>query len=307
MKYSEAIDAFFRAPPPDAPAPRTDADPTPSRRLRDAIEPIAMVSVWSPEAHDRYGALGLDFLAGYVFSRAAPLGIAPTPVVVGAFGVFSPAVVGSAYETGLTTCSHAEILAAREEGTIAAFHRLLGEPDRDVELVVSAMRRGLERAEPTGRALYAGHSALDWPGDAWGRLWLATTLLREYRGDGHLAACVAAGLDAVAMNLLTEAHVGLQDRSYTASRGWTEAEIAASVDGLADRGLVDRHGVITDRGRTLRDAIEAATEESVAGVVDEIGGEIGGLDAVAERCALWSEAIIAAGVFPPDPFKRAAG
>ena len=307
MEYSEAVDIFFRHPPTEAPGPRTDADPTPSRRLRDAIEPIAMVSVWAPEAHERYGALGLDFLSGYVFGRAAPLGIAPTPVVVGAFGVFSPAVVGSAYETGLASCSHAEVLAAREEGTVAGLHRLLGAPDRDVELVVAAIRRGLERAEPTGRALYAGHSALDWPGDAWGRLWLATTLLREYRGDGHLAACVAAGLDAVAMNLLTEAHVGLTDRSYTASRGWTEAEIGASVERLTDRGVLDAHGAITDAGRTLRDAVEAATEESVATVVDEIGGEIGGLGAVADRCASWSETIIAGGAFPPDPFKRAAG
>lgn len=306
MRYSEALDVFFRDASGGA-TPRTATDATPSRRLRDAIEPLAMLSVWSPEAHERYEPLGLDFLSGYVFGRAAPLGVVPTPVVVGAFGVFAPAVVGSAYETGMASCSHADVLAARSDGAIAAYHRILGAPDREVELVVSALRRGLERAEPTGRALFAGHSALDWPGDAWGRLWHATTLLREYRGDGHLAGCVSAGLDAVGMNLLTEAHVGLADRSYTASRGWTEAEIEASATHLADRGLLDWDGVPTGPGRMVRDAIESATEESISTVVDEIGGEIGGLDAVIARCAGWSDAVVAAGAFPPDPFKRAAG
>lgn len=311
MDYAEALDAFFRSPPEGTPPPRTQADRTPARRLRDAIEPLAMVSVWSAEAQARYADLGLDFLSGYVFSRAAPLGVAPVELVVASFGVFSPGVVGSAYETGLASCSHAEVLAARVAGTVEAFHRLLGPPPPEVEQVVAALRRGLERAEPTARPLFAGQSALDWPGDAWGRLWHATTLLREYRGDGHLAACVAAGLDPVAMNLLTELHVGITDRSYTATRGWSEAEIDGAVERLARRGVVDGSGALTARGRALRDGIEAATDTAVDDVVLEIGGEIGGesggLDAVTEQCERWADAVVEAGSFPPDPYKRAAG
>jgi hypothetical protein len=307
MEYAEAVEAFFRAPPDDTPPPRTAADRSPARRLRDAIEPIAMVSVWAIEPQGRYAALGLDFLSGYVYGRAAPLGIAPPQLVVAAFGVFSPGVVESAYETGLSSCSHAEVLAAREQGTVEAFGRLLGPAPSECEQVVAALRHGLDQAEPAGRPLFAGETARDWPADPWGRLWHAATLLREYRGDGHLAACVAAGLDPVAMNLLTELHVGITDRSYTATRGWSEAEIETAVQRLARRGVVDARGAITERGRILRDGIEDATDAAVDGVVTEIGGEIGGLDAVIEHCERWATAIVEAGSFPPDPYKRAAG
>ena len=304
MDYDDAVAAFFQVPPEGTPLPRTEEHPTPARRLRDAIEAVAMVSVWSPEVNAAYVRLGLDFLSGYVYGRAAPLGVVPPEVVVATFGVFSPAVVGSAYGTGLATCSHAEVLAAREEGTVAAFHRILGDPGPTVEEVVGAIREGLSRADLLGRPLFAGLRALDWPGDVWGRLWHAACLLREYRGDAHLAACVAAGLDPVGANLLTEAHVGLTDRSYTASRGWTPAEVEDAVARLADRRLVEADGTVTERGRGLRDDIEADTELALDPVLEGIGD---GLDVVIGRCTAWSTAITEAGSFPPDPFKRAAG
>ena len=43
-----------------------------------------------------------------------------------------------------------------------------------------------------GRPLYAGHAELDWPDTPYAQLWHAITLLREYRGDGHIAALVDA-------------------------------------------------------------------------------------------------------------------
>ena len=45
-------------------------------------------------------------------------------------------------------------------------------------------------ADPTGRPMFAGLSRLPWPDHQLGQLWHAATQLREYRGDGHLAACV---------------------------------------------------------------------------------------------------------------------
>lgn len=309
MEYDEAVAAFFRSPPEGTPAPRTDADATPARRLRDAVEAVAMVSVWSPETNAAYTRLGLDFLSGYVFGRAAPLGIAPASVVVAAFGVFAPGIVASSYEAGLASCSHAEILAAREEGTVAALHRMLGAPGAEVEEVVGAMRDGLARTDLMGRPLFAGLRAMDWPGDVWGRLWHGACLLREYRGDAHLAACVAAGLGPVGANLLTEAHVGLvadgrPDRSYTASRGWTPEEVDDAAARLTDLGLLDAHGALTERGRSRRDEIEEDTEVALDPVLEGIGEALG---TVVDRCTAWSAAITEAGAFPPDPFKRAAG
>ena len=309
MRYADAVDAFFRSPPAGTPAPTTEADRTPARALRDAIEPIAMVSVWGAEAHAAYEELGLDFLSGYVFGRAAPLGVVPTEVVVATFGVFAPAVVGPAYEAGTAACSPAAVLTAREEGTVAAFARVLGPPGPEVDEVVRALRDGLAAADVMGRPLFAGLRAMNWPADGWGRLWHAACLLREYRGDAHLAACVAAGLGPVAANLLTEAHVGLlvdgrPDRSYTASRGWTPAEVDDAVARLGDRGLVDADGRVAPRGRGLRTEVEVATEAALDPVLEGIGDA---LDTVVARGAAWSVALTDGGAFPPDPFKRAAG
>lgn len=302
LTYEQAVAAFFAEPPGGT--PRTDLDPTPSRRLREAIEPIAMVSVWSPEVNERHTKAGLDFLTGYIVGRAAPLGLVPTDLVVSAFGVFSPGVIASAYETGLATTTHAEVLAALEEGTVAALHRLLGSPGREVEEVVAVLRAGLDRADLLGRPLFSGLHARDWPPDAWARLWHAATLLREYRGDSHLAACVAAGLGPIGANLLTEAHVGLTDRSYTASRGWRTEEIDQAVLRLVAQGVLDRDGAITDRGRALRDEIENATERALEPVMAGIGGH---LDLAVDWCRQWASRIVEGGSFPPDPFKRAAG
>jgi hypothetical protein len=44
-----------------------------------------------------------------------------------------------------------------------------------------------------GRPLHAGHAELPWPDSPLAALWHAITLLREYRGDGHIIALVANG------------------------------------------------------------------------------------------------------------------
>ena len=48
-----------------------------------------------------------------------------------------------------------------------------------------------------GRPLYAGWASLDWPTEPHLRFWHALTLLREYRGDGHIAALQTAGLNGL--------------------------------------------------------------------------------------------------------------
>lgn len=282
----------------------TSVLPTPARRLRDAIEPIAMVHVHSEEARQQYEAIGLERFQGYVLGRAASLGVPPPPVVVATFGAFSPELLVSVYEAGLATASMADVLAAKEAGATRALHRVLGEPGREVEEVTAALRAGAEAVEPLGKPLFAGHRAIDWPADAWGRLWHATILLRELRGDAHVAALVAASVGALASNLLTEAHVGLSTRDYTRTRSWTEAEIQAAVDDLVDQRLLAADGSLTERGAVLRAEIENETEAALDPALEAIGHT---LDTVVERCEGWSAAIIEAGAFPDDPYKRAAG
>ena len=282
-------------------------DATPARRLRDAIEPVAMVHVHSAEAREQYEALGLDRFGGYVLGRAGTLGLPPASLVVAAFGVFEPDMLTGVYESALTSATVPEALAAKQAGAVRCLHRVLGDPGRDVEEVVTVLRGGLGRAPLLGKPLFAGHRALDWPGDAWGRLWHASNLLREFRGDTHLAALVSAGIGPVEANLLTEAHIGITTRAYTRTRSWAEADIATALDDLVDRRLLVLEGdtaVLTERGAGVRREIENITEAALDPVLE---GMEHGLDRVVESCTAWSRALRDAGAFPDDDGKLRAG
>jgi hypothetical protein len=114
---------------------------------------------------------------------------------------------------------------------------------------------------------------------------------------------VARGLDPVAMNVLTELWVGMPLGSYSATRGWSGSRIAAAAAAMEDAGLVES-GLLTAAGRRFRDDIEAATDSLQAPVVAELGDA---LDDVVALLDDWSARCVAAGAFPPDVFKRAAG
>jgi hypothetical protein len=127
--------------------------------------------------------------------------------------------------------------------------------------------------------------------------------VREHRGDSHVAVANAAGLGPVEMNVLTECWIGMPLLSYTATRGWSEAAMSAAVDGLEARGWL-RDGALTDAGRAARADIEDRTDATEQAIVATLGSR---LDEVCARLDGWSERCIAAGAFPADILKRAAG
>jgi hypothetical protein len=302
MDYAEAKAAFFQPRPTDAPPPGSSAWRSPARQLRDAIEPIATVCFWSEVAYDKYAALGLDFLTGYVWSRASVLGEPEAAVVAAAFGVFEPGVVAALYDTARKACGLAEIRAAKEAGAVESLHHVLGEPDGLAD-AVEQLRRGVAAADPIGRPMHAGLTALPWPADPLGQLWHACATLREHRGDGHAAVYVAAGLTGLEANLLTELTVGWDPLAYTATRGWSAEAMQAGLAALRSRGLV-ADGALTDAGRRLRDDLETGTDRVVQPVVDAIGAD---LPTLTDLLAGWSQKITDHGWFPPDPYKRASG
>lgn len=302
MDYQTALDALFQPAPEGSPAPRTDARAAPARRLRDAIEPLAMADLWGRHGYDRFAALGLDFLTGYVWGRAAALGEPPATLVAATFAVFEPVLIAGLYESAVTTCSRADVLSAREAASIDTLRDALGSPT-GVGDVVARLRRGLAAADPTGRPLYAGLTSLPWPDEPLGALWHACDMLRELRGDGHIAACVAAGLDPVEMNVLTELYAGWEPLAYTATRGWPQEVMDAALARLREGGLVGG-GTLTPQGEQLRDGIEDTTDRTMQPVVDALGAD---LPALVDQLSGWSEAVVSRGSFPPDPRKRAAG
>lgn len=299
MDYDAALEVFFQPSPPGSTSPPAMAQP--ARRLRDAFEPIAMHAVWSRRTNERLAALGLNFLTGYVWGRASGMGEPAPAVVVSSFAAFEPGLIVTLYEEGRGKVSRSDLVAARDEATTESLRAVLG--DADVTGVVSALRRGIDAADGTGRPMFSGLASQPWPQHPVGQLWRACDIIREHRGDSHVAACVAAGLDAVAMNLLTELYLGMPLFSYSASRAWPEEALTAGAERLRADGLLAGDS-LSDEGRRLREDIEARTDAAQQAIVDAIGDD---LEEAIRSLDAWSNACVEAKLFPPSIHKRAAG
>ncbi len=256
-----------------------------ARRLAGALEPVIGQVYFSPECHRGYQALGFGPSPGqhegvampdpvaYFTSRGSALGQVPGEVVAATFGVFNPAAVVPCVTRGWTLTDAATIAEVRLAGATAQLERILG-PDPDgLARAGELLGRAVEPLRPEGRSLYAGVLAQGLPGDAWGDVFRLGDQLREYRGDSHLGAWISAGFDAPEIGLLTELFIGLPLKTYVRTRAWSDAELDAALDRLADRGLVAA-GAFTDQGRAQREAVERATDEQVRPAVEALGDDI---------------------------------
>jgi hypothetical protein len=302
MDYAEAHQTFFQTRDVKADDVGTAAWRSPARRLRDAIEPIAMVFVWSEPAYEAYTACGLDFLSGYAWARASVLGEPEPGVVVAAFGVFEPGLLTALYEQARGACSREDIQAARQAGVTAALRAALGSPAQAPH-VAGLLRDAAQAVALTSRPLFAGVRGLPWPQDELAQLWQAAMMLRELRGDSHLAACTAAGLTGLEANILTEMQVGWPHRAYTATRGWSPEAMDQAEASLARRGLI-ADGALTAAGASLRADVEERTDLQLAPMMNAIGPYIETLIPLLDG---WSAQVIEHGWFPADPYKRASG
>jgi len=302
VDYQEVLATFFTPSPPGTPEPPVVRHGSAARRLRDAIEPIAMHAVWCAATNHRLAdEFGLDFLGGYVWGRASALGEAAPGVVVAAFAVFEPTFLTAVYTDARSKAGWSELVAARDEATTGSLRELLGAVDPAA--VTAVLGRGIDAADGAGRPLFAGLAGRPLPDDPYGRLWRVCDILREHRGDSHTAAWLAAGLDAVEMNVLTEVWLGMPMFSYSATRVWPPDALSAAADRLRSRGFLDGDA-LTPAGAQARDGIEAATDAAQQRVIAAIGND---LDDVVERLSSWSATLVEQRAFPPSVHKRAAG
>ena len=274
---------------------------TPARRLRDAVEPIAQQGSGRP-ARQRWKALGLGGIEGYVWGRAAALGEPSPGVVVAAFGAFEPESMARTYEEAKTKAPRAEVLAAREAGAAESLALALG-PDADVMWLADALLIATSQLDVTARPLFAGLRDLPVPADPMGRLWRAADLVREHRGDGHLAASIAAGLDVVEMNVLTELWIGYEVGEYSSTRRHSPAAIEGAVERLSARGWVDGRN-LSDAGRIARDAVEVATDATQRHLMALLADDA---ESIIAAAAALADKVVASGAFTDDIKKRAAG
>ena len=172
-----------------------------ARRAWQRVEPLHAVTYFAPETRAATDALGLrGGWMSYFGCRAAPLGPAPAAVVTAVFHGFHPAMVARAIPDAWRAAGPERLLEARLLAVDAAYRRLLGDDGEGVggaavraaaELAVAAAGA----ASTAGRPLAAANAALSPPAEPHLALWQATTVLREHRGDGHVTALVAAGVE----------------------------------------------------------------------------------------------------------------
>jgi hypothetical protein len=250
-----------------------------ARRLHGLVEPIHLVTYFSDEPTDALMALGLrNYWDGYFAGRAAPLGRVPAEVVHAIFYNFADGEVARHLPRVWDTVTPEAALAARERGGVAALRRILGDLADAPGLARAAdlASRAATSAPTEGRTLYAALRALPLPEEPVARLWHAATLLREHRGDGHIAALVAAGIGGTQAHVLHALSENIPAGKFGRVHHLAADRLARVVDGMQARGLIDASGWLSDAGRDTKEQIESLTDDLAAPVYSSL--EPGELD-----------------------------
>jgi hypothetical protein len=264
-----------------------------SRRAWGALETVHVIGYFAEETTAEYVALGLRDRLAYFPSRAAAMGAVGPRLTEATFYVFAPWLHDAALPAAWGTVSPERMVQARRDGMAKALERIMGAPDVAEPLALA--RRLCEGLTSPGRPLYAAHAQLEWPEDDLLALWHAATLVREHRGDGHVAVLTSQGVDPVEATLLDGAWSG-RERFLRSTRGWSDEEFAAGADRLRDRGWVDEEGGLTDNGKEARDGLEASTDAAALAPWEAFGVE--DTTRLADLVAPLARAVLQAGVLP---------
>ncbi|MFI5654034.1 hypothetical protein ACIA71_22690 [Streptomyces anulatus] len=278
-------------------------EPARVRQMWHLLEPLHAVLYYAPEAFDEAAALGYDIeerWASYFAWRVAPLGVVGAEEAVRTFHSFAPAMVERHVPGIWATGAPDAVLAARLRAVDRSYRALFGERVEGPEFAEAAAlaRRAAEAVTPGAiGGLGPANSGLPWPDVPHLVLWQAATVLREHRGDGHIAALAGAGLDPVE-SLVSFAAVGAAPAEVFASRGWSAGEWGAARRRLQERGLLAADGTATDAGRELRAKVELRTDEEAAAPWRALGEP--GRERLAELLGEpWLE-VIGSGLLPAE-------
>jgi hypothetical protein len=244
------------------------------------LEPLHGMIYFVPEAAEAYARLGVTGTAGYFASRAAPMGAVGADVVIATFFNFNPELVRAAIPGAWDLATPADLVEARFAAVAAAFRRILG----DAVVGSSEMARAAELAQLAadeasrhveGRPLAAAHAELEWPTEPHLRLWHAQSILREFRGDGHIALLVVHGLSGLEA-LVTHAAAGdVPGKILRATRAWPDEAWHSAADALRGRGWLEPGDELrfTATGTKHRREIEDGTDELAATPYAVLGEE----------------------------------
>jgi hypothetical protein len=249
-----------------------------ARKTWRTAEPLHGMIYFVPEAAEAYARLGITGRAGYFASRAAPMGAVSAEVVVSTFFNFNPELVHVAIPAAWEVTTPAALVAARFDAADAAFRRVLGdaavgseEMRRAAVLARTAAEEAAQRVE--GRPLAAGHAEVAWPDAPHLVLWHAQSVLREYRGDGHIAELVTHGLSGLEA-LVTHAAAGdVPAPVLKSTRAWSDEAWDDASEALRGRGWLEpmEELRLTVWGAAQRQAIEEGTDALASAPYDALG------------------------------------
>jgi hypothetical protein len=278
--------------------------PTLARKMWRTLEPYHGMIYFTPRATEAYRALGVPDQAGYFASRAAAMGPVPAEVVIATFYNFSPHYVREAIPSAWAAASPADLVDARLGAADAALREALGGDvlaSDEMAWAAETARRATEGCTPAGRPLYAGHASLPWADEPHLVLWQAVTQLREFRGDGHVAALVLEGIDPCEA-LVT--HGAAADNEITlgvlkSTRQWSDEDWDAARARLTRRGWRDGEDRLTPAGTEVRERVEALTDERALAPWIHLGEE--DADHLRATVRPWSRAIVDTGLLARPP------
>lgn len=249
-----------------------------ARKTWRTLEPYHGAIYFVPEATEEYRRVGVeDRMAGYFASRASAMGAVGAEVVIATFFNFDHDLVRRSMAGVWNTTSPAVLQVARLAAADRMIRRLApgAIDDPDVVEAASLIRVAADAAgeRPEGRPLFAGHASLTWPTEPHMALWHAQTLLREFRGDGHIAALTLAGLTGCEA-LVTHAAAGdVSAEVLKGTRQRTDDDWQAARESLQRRGWLDVDGSATAAGRRGRSEVERHTDELAAAPYAALGPE----------------------------------
>ncbi|WP_185995417.1 SCO6745 family protein [Nocardioides campestrisoli] len=230
-----------------------------SRKAWGALETVHVLAHFAPPVTQAYVDLGFRPRLSYFAARSAPYGAVGPEVPAATFYAFAPWLFTKTLPSSWEIASPEQVVEAQRDSIAGVMAQVLAEiDDAHVTELLGLLRTVCAGLTAPGRPLYAAYAGLPWPEDQGAALWHAATLIREHRGDGHLALLVAAELDPVEAVVLNGLYAGTME-FMRATRGWTDEEYAAGAERLAARGLV-ADGGLTEDGLAFRKQLERETD-----------------------------------------------
>jgi hypothetical protein len=231
-----------------------------ARDLWMRIETLHAVTYFGDETQQAATAIGVPgFWMGYFGMRAAPMGRAGAGTVEATFFNFAPSFVRRWVPAVWDIATPDAFVTARCEGAAATLRRV-GTAVEDATVVNTHLQAAVDRCVAAGRPLFAANRDVELPNDPVAALWQLCTSLREHRGDGHVAALTAAGIDGIEAHVLITLESGGDPVDLQRTRGWSADDWDEALQRLQRHGLVSVGGVLTDAGRQLRLDIETTTD-----------------------------------------------